>query len=499
MSTHIQVSPKSGITIGTTPITGGAIGRVLFEGIGNVSQEDANFTFDSTLKRLTLKAVGTTATDIPLSISNSAGTKNLFEFNGKGTLLSNTVWTDGPWTTHFAGEQYTGTYLQGRVYVKSIYDGGEESIYLGKNNGSANNNTSSSSGIVYSHNGTFTVRNTNPSGFYGITLNTSQNNEQRVGIDTDTSSWGLGWALRNFTTGIDHINFKTNANRTGIGWNDRTDSKLIAVLDVKAQGALSTDIAFRVRNSADTANLFYTLGNGTSGTPWGDAYTLQYGDTNFGATISKNGQFGTHIRIFQFSGAASTVMSEAGFATFGNLSLGLNTVSSYRILSSTGLGTEADHILLSQPQNGTRKASMLFNTNYSAGVSYNTARLQVETYVANSVDRTKFNFWATNGGFNIAPTIIGSLTCKSNLLLGTPTEDINDSNTLYIPNGTAPTSSITDGVKQYSADITAGNAAPHFRTEDGSVIKLYKQDLSTNPTNAELATFLSNLGLANLI
>jgi hypothetical protein len=57
----------------------------------------------------------------------------------------------------------------------------------------------------------------------------------------------------------------------------------------------------------------------------------------------------------------------------------------------------------------------------------------------------------------------------------------------------------TDSFQQYSADIVAGNAAPHFRTENGSVIKLYKQDLPTNPTNAELATFLSNLGLANLI
>jgi hypothetical protein len=28
---------------------------------------------------------------------------------------------------------------------------------------------------------------------------------------------------------------------------------------------------------------------------------------------------------------------------------------------------------------------------------------------------------------------------------------------------------------QYSADVTAGNAAPHFRTENGAVIKLYQE------------------------
>jgi hypothetical protein len=66
-------------------------------------------------------------------------------------------------------------------------------------------------------------------------------------------------------------------------------------------------------------------------------------------------------------------------------------------------------------------------------------------------------------------------------------------------NATSPTSNGADQFHLYSADIVAGNAAPHFRTENGSVIKLYKQDLPTSPTNAELATFLSNLGLANLI
>lgn len=39
---------------------------------------------------------------------------------------------------------------------------------------------------------------------------------------------------------------------------------------------------------------------------------------------------------------------------------------------------------------------------------------------------------------------------------------------------------------------------PTFITEIGDVIKLYAQDLPTSPTTAEIATLLSNLGLANL-
>lgn len=45
---------------------------------------------------------------------------------------------------------------------------------------------------------------------------------------------------------------------------------------------------------------------------------------------------------------------------------------------------------------------------------------------------------------------------------------------LVIASGTPPGSSVTDGFQLYSADITAGNAAPHFRSEAGHIIKLYQ-------------------------
>jgi hypothetical protein len=49
------------LTIGTTPIASGTIGRVLFEGTGNVLQESANITYDNTNLIFTL---GSTATRI---------------------------------------------------------------------------------------------------------------------------------------------------------------------------------------------------------------------------------------------------------------------------------------------------------------------------------------------------------------------------------------------------------------------------------------------------
>jgi len=49
--------PPSGITIGTTAITSGTVGRVLFEGTGNVVQQSANLFWDNTNGRLGIGGV----------------------------------------------------------------------------------------------------------------------------------------------------------------------------------------------------------------------------------------------------------------------------------------------------------------------------------------------------------------------------------------------------------------------------------------------------------
>jgi hypothetical protein len=58
--------------------------------------------------------------------------------------------------------------------------------------------------------------------------------------------------------------------------------------------------------------------------------------------------------------------------------------------------------------------------------------------------------------------------------------------TLVIENGVGPTASPTNSFIQYSADITSGNAAPHFRTENGSIVKIYQET-----TGVSSATFSS--------
>ena len=95
-------------------------------------------------------------------------------------------------------------------------------------------------------------------------------------------------------------------------------------------------------------------------------------------------------------------------------------------------------------------------------------------------------------------TTTGSVIFNStsgNIAIGGTSFGTSSDKVLAQYTGTAPGSSPADAYQQYSADITAGNAAPHFRTENGNVIKLYQQSSAGITTVSDLVTILQNLGL----
>ena len=69
-----------------------------------------------------------------------------------------------------------------------------------------------------------------------------------------------------------------------------------------------------------------------------------------------------------------------------------------------------------------------------------------------------------------------------NLFLGATSVGTNGTQTQVFLNGTPPAGNVTDASQQYTADIAAGNSAPHFRTENGSIIKLFTSSAYT-PSN----------------
>jgi hypothetical protein len=69
LSANRTFTIATGLTVGTTPITSGTVGRVLFEGTGNVLQQSANLFWDNTNSRL---GIGTASPSQALSVQNGA-------------------------------------------------------------------------------------------------------------------------------------------------------------------------------------------------------------------------------------------------------------------------------------------------------------------------------------------------------------------------------------------------------------------------------------------
>jgi len=64
-------------------------------------------------------------------------------------------------------------------------------------------------------------------------------------------------------------------------------------------------------------------------------------------------------------------------------------------------------------------------------------------------------------------------------------------------NITAPITDVTDSFQQYANDIVAGNSAPHFRTENGKVIKLYQQTHIATVDSTVISTLTNAYGTAD--
>jgi hypothetical protein len=85
LSANRTFTIATGLTVGTTPITSGTVGRVLFEGTGNVLQESANFFWDNTNSRL---GIGTSSPTKALTIKANANDEGiLLQSATSGTLF----------------------------------------------------------------------------------------------------------------------------------------------------------------------------------------------------------------------------------------------------------------------------------------------------------------------------------------------------------------------------------------------------------------------------
>lgn len=153
------------IAVGTTAVTSGTVGRVLFEGTGNVVQQDSTLFWDNTNKRLgvgatpstavrlDVRAQGALSTDIAFRVRNSADTANIITANGRGDVfigLNSGRITTGIYNT-FVGIQsgFSNITGQGNTAIGAnagLLNLGNENTYLGY---SAGQNGTTATGSVF--------------------------------------------------------------------------------------------------------------------------------------------------------------------------------------------------------------------------------------------------------------------------------------------------------------------------------------------------------------
>jgi hypothetical protein len=187
------------------------------------------------------------------------------------------------------------------------------------------------------------------------------------------------------------------------------------------------------------------------------------------------------------------------FAITSSNFVGINNTSPSYALDVTGSARVSDAIAIGTTPDTNNPFKILKNINATVGIKFentNTSSsafsaVQLGTDVSGGTKFTNLVYASSgisasgvynpdgtslinngNGGLNFLGNPIRMYTGGSNGVLRW--DLVNDG---YITHysATSPTTSATDSYRQYSADVTAGNAAPHFRTENGAVIKLYQE------------------------
>jgi hypothetical protein len=435
--------------------------------------------------RLDVRAQGTLSTDIAFRVRNSADNANIMEVAGNNniTILSTAgkaIFSSSgnganlSMRRDFSSEEMIKINAGDFPFIEVKPINTTSHIAVGT---LANGASTWWDGVNYN----FQIKNSFHNLFHVVGNPNSATSTFRIGtIASNTNFFNVHGRNAGGTGLSANPVFTINSSGTvGIGTEASTPG---ARLDVRAQGALSTDIAFRVRNSADSDNLIEIAGNGL--------IKFRAGTERIELNVSASDY---KLSLYKFGVEMTKISTYASYFCYGGSGqyLGIGTNAPSHLLDIYSSVTPILTRWTNDENNlGGSDVTLKFTTRYTGGGSGGNplAYLTVGGTGAgvNSNNRSYFKFLLSSAN-TLAER--ASITSQSNFLLQTPTEDTNDVGVIYVPNGTAPTSGITDGYKQYSADIVGGNAAPHFRTENGSIVKLYQET-----TGVTTSTLINNAG-----
>ena len=196
-SVYVEVSAAgaTGITIGTTAITSGTVGRVLFQGTGNVVQESANLFWDDAANRLIVG--GSTASNVRANINEFNVQANGLTVPTNGNqLMFNLVGSgQGMTITNQNGTTYRiGQYAASNVLTIGHTSNSTLNLFTSGNVGI---NTTTDAGFKLDVNGTARVKGTGATS--ATTAFTVQNSASATGLTVfDNGNVSVGSSSNSF-------------------------------------------------------------------------------------------------------------------------------------------------------------------------------------------------------------------------------------------------------------------------------------------------------------
>lgn len=249
---------STGITIGTTAITSGTIGRILFEGTGNVVSESANLFWDNTNGRL---GIGTSS---PSAIIHSVGSVTASGATARGNYLNNTLVASAN-NDVLVGLDVQPTFTNGAFTGVTNFGLRSSINYAGEYNGILIRNTNNTAGVGVSRYALGNDANTLLCGFnafssvYGSYLNNAS-----VLATFPTSDLILATNFNLANGGTSSIKFFTGGYTSGQQKMQITGSTGNVLIGTTTDAGYKLDVNGTARVQSNAASVATILGTTTS-------------------------------------------------------------------------------------------------------------------------------------------------------------------------------------------------------------------------------------------